>query len=288
MVAAIAGALENQGAQGVKVAAAAEQLEAVFWNMVVTAMEKTGLNGASLGVGSNIYNGIANRAVAQQLFGQVSHSLTQALTNQLAGGQTGAANSATASASSMSLAGIKRAPTMLSLGNIGGGSDCPSITTGQTPTISQATAFARAIWPCLEQSAAQLGVSPVALLSQAALETGWGAAAPGNNYFGIKATAGQPATQQATLEYTGGGMQSTTANFAAYASPADAAAHYTNLIRNLYPRAVGATSISGYAQALAQGGYATDPAYADKIISISRSPLMADVLRGIGVAESQP
>lgn len=288
MVVAIGGALENQGTRGVQVAAAAEQLEAVFWNMVVSAMEKTGLQGANLATGSDVYNGIASRAVAQQLFGSVSHSLTNAITDQLSKGQTSAVGSASGSPRAMSLSNVKRAPTMLSLGNIGGAVGCDPVAPGQVPTIGQATAFARAIWPCLKESAAALGVSPVALLSQAALETGWGTSAPGNNYFGIKAAAGQAATQRATLEYSGGTMQRTTAEFAAYASPGDAAAHYTNLIRNLYPAAVGASSISGYARALARGGYATDPAYADKIISISRSPLMADVLRGIGAAESQP
>lgn len=288
MIPAIAGASENQGTRGVQVAAAAEQLEAVFFNMVVSAMEKTGLQGASLATGADVYNGIASRAAAQQLFGSISGSLTKAITNQLSGSQNGARNVLAAASGPMSLAAVKRAPPMLSFANIAGGSGCPTVLPSQAPTITQATAFARAIWPCLEQGAAQLGVSPVALLSQAALETGWGTSAPGNNFFGIKAAAGQAATQQATLEYSGGTMQRTTANFAAYASPTDAVAHYTSLIRNLYPAAVGAASISGYAQALAQGGYATDPSYADKIVSISRSPLMADVLRGIGVAEAQP
>jgi flagellar protein FlgJ len=297
MVAAIAGISGNQGNQGVKTAAAAEQLEAVFWTMVVGAMEKTGLQGANLGTGSDIYNSIAQQALSQKLFGGLSGSLTKSIVNQLSAGTAGqrASASTTPQQTSLgtapqgiSLAGIKLAPMLLSLANIGGGTGaCPPISssTGSTPTVAQATAFARSIWPCLQQNAAQLNVSPVALLSQAALESGWGSSMPGNNIFGVKATAGQTSTQQPTAEFSNGQIQHTTASFATYASPDEAIGHYTNLIRNSYPGAVGASSIANYASALARGGYATDPSYAQKIVAISRSPLMSEVLQSLGVTE---
>src|ERR1700744_2256111 len=86
----VSGNLGNQGNQGVKMAAAAQQLEAVFFNIVVKEMEKSGLQGASLGTGSDIYNGIAQRALSSQLFGGLSGSLTKSIVKQLsanAGGQ---------------------------------------------------------------------------------------------------------------------------------------------------------------------------------------------------------
>ncbi len=53
--------------------------------------------------------------------------------------------------------------------------------------MTQATNFARAVWPQITAGGAALGVPAVAVLAQSALETGWGASAPGNNLFGIKA-----------------------------------------------------------------------------------------------------
>lgn len=295
-VAGVSGNQGNQGNQGVKMAAAAQQLEAVFFNLVVREMEKSGLQGAKLGTGSDIYNGIAGRALSQQLFGGLSGSLTKSIVKQLsanASGQQAAPGTQQTSPGTsphgISLAGAKLAPLLLSFANIAADTAAaiPSAVAGSIagPTVAQATAFARSIWPTLQQNAAQLNVSPVALLSQAALESGWGSSAPGNNIFGVKAVAGQAATQQSTLEFIDGQMQRMNANFAAYSSTDDAVSHYTHLIRNNYPDAVGAPDVSTYATALANGGYATDRGYVQKMVAVSRSPLMSEVLRSLGVTE---
>jgi flagellar protein FlgJ len=296
-VAGVSGNQGNQGSQGVKMAAAAQQLEAVFFNIVVKEMEKSGLQGANLGTGSDIYNGIAQRALSQQLFGGLSSSLTSSIVKQLsanaaAGQQAAPSTQQTSSGTAphgISLTGGKLAPLLLSFANIAAetAAAIPSAVAGSIsgPTVAQATAFARSIWPTLQQNAAQLNVSPVALLSQAALESGWGSSAPGNNIFGIKAVAGQASTQQSTLEFINGQMQRMNANFAAYSSTDDAVAHYTHLIRNNYPDAVGAPDVSSYATALANGGYATDRSYVQKMVAVSRSPLMSEVLHSLGVTE---
>ena len=295
----VSGNQGNQGNQGVKMAAAAQQLEAVFFNLVVKEMEKSGLQGANLGTGSDIYNGIAQRALSQQLFGGLSGSLTQSIVKQLSANATGqqTAPGTTsqqqpnlgAATKGISLSGAKLAPMLLSFANIAADTAAaiPSAVAGSIsgPTVAQATAFARSIWPTLQQNAAQLNVSPVALLSQAALESGWGSSAPGNNIFGVKAVAGQASTQQSTLEFINGQMQRMNANFAAYSSTDDAVAHYTHLIRNNYPDAVGAPDVSSYATALAKGGYATDQGYVQKMVAVSRSPLMSEVLQSLGVTE---
>jgi peptidoglycan hydrolase FlgJ len=297
----VSGNLGNQGNQGVKMAAAAQQLEAVFFNIVVKEMEKSGLQGASLGTGSDIYNGIAQRALSSQLFGGLSGSLTKSIVKQLsanAGGQQTATSTtppqqvSSALTHGISLAGAKLAPMLLSFANFAAdpAAAIPSaVASGvsgvSAPTIAQATAFARSIWPTLQQNAAQLNVPPVALLAQAALESGWGNSAPGNNIFGVKAVAGQTSTQQSTLEFVNGQMQRMNANFAAYSSTDDAVAHYTHLIRNNYPDAVGAPDVSTYATALSKGGYATDQGYVQKMVAVSRSPLMSEVLQSLGVTE---
>jgi flagellar protein FlgJ len=294
----VSGNQGNQGNQGVKMVAAAQQLEAVFFNLVVKEMEKSGLQGANLGTGSDIYNGIAQRALSQQVFGGLSGSLTQSIVKQLsanaAGQQAGPGTTSQqptlgAATKGISLTGAKLAPMLLTFANIAADTVAviPSAVAGSIsgPTVAQATAFARSIWPTLQQNAEQLNVSPVALLSQAALESGWGSSAPGNNIFGVKAVAGQASTQQSTLEFISGQMQRMNANFAAYSSTDDAVAHYTHLIRNNYPNAVGAPDVASYATALANGGYATDRSYVQKMVAVSRSPLMSEVLQSLGVTE---
>jgi peptidoglycan hydrolase FlgJ len=296
-IAGVSGSQGNQGNQGVKTAAAAEQLEAVFFNLVLSEMEKSGLQGAKLATGSDIYNGIAQRALSQQLFGGLSGSLTKSIVKQLsanAAGQqtmpstTSQQTSAGTGTHGISLAGAKLAPFLLSFANMAAETAAfPGISASGAlmPTVAQATAFARSIWPTLQQNAAVLNVSPVALLTQAALESGWGSSAPGNNIFGVKAIAGQASTQQPTSEFINGRMQRMTANFAAYNSTDDAVAHYTYLVRNSYPDAVGAPDVSSYATALVNGGYATDRNYIGKMVAVSRSPLMSEVLQSLGVTE---
>ena len=40
-----------------------------------------------------------------------------------------------------------------------------------------------------------------------------------------------------------------------------------------------------YETALSNGGYATDRSYVQKMVAVSRSPLMSEVLRSLGVTE---
>ncbi|HEU5443077.1 MAG TPA: rod-binding protein, partial [Steroidobacteraceae bacterium] len=81
------------------------------------------------------------------------------------------------------------------------------------PTSTQQAAFVSALWPDAQRAAQQLGVNPVTLLAQAALETNWGRSVPqdasggtSNNLFGIKAGTAWtgPAVSNSTQEYSGG------------------------------------------------------------------------------------
>ncbi|MGH7057875.1 MAG: glucosaminidase domain-containing protein, partial [Acetobacteraceae bacterium] len=97
-----------------------------------------------------------------------------------------------------------------------------------------------------------------------------------------------PETMEATTEEENGRMQPTIAAFASYSSPATAVSDYTNLIEARFSDAVGAASVPAFAASLQNEGYATDGAYAGKIVGVARSPFMADVLRALGVEESVP
>ncbi|WP_369975219.1 flagellar assembly peptidoglycan hydrolase FlgJ [Xanthomonas bundabergensis] len=155
--------------------------------------------------------------------------------------------------------------------------------------------FVAQIWTHAQKAAKELGVDARALVAQAALETGWGRrgisrgdGASSNNLFGIKATgwSGERVTT-GTHEYVDGVKQSQSADFRAYASPAESFADYVRLLKTnpRYQQALSAgTNIRGFAQGLQRAGYATDPSYAAKIAAIAGGPTIGRAVAAIGNA----
>jgi flagellar protein FlgJ len=141
--------------------------------------------------------------------------------------------------------------------------------------------FLRSMRPHAEQAAREIGVDPDALLAQAALETGWGRSVPCNaqgecsfNLFGIKAGSqwSGATVNVPTLEFEDGVAVRKVERFRAYDSPADSFRDYAALIRDSarYAKARGAgDNVEAFATALQQGGYATDPNYAQKIAAVA-------------------
>jgi flagellar protein FlgJ len=154
--------------------------------------------------------------------------------------------------------------------------------------------FLASIKPWAEETGARLGVSPDVVAAHAALESAWGqqpvrsGAASSNNLFGIKAGGNwQGAVAAAsTTEYEHGAMLRKTERFRAYPDTASAFRDYANLLTS-NPRYQAALNTGNdaraFASGLAQGGYATDPNYADKL-----SKLAAQLQRGGGMASLSP
>lgn len=158
--------------------------------------------------------------------------------------------------------------------------------------------FVRMMWPHAQRAGDALGVDPSALVAQAALETGWGRAVPTHgsgsssfNLFGIKAgSSWEGATANVpTLEFEDGVAVRKVERFRAYSSPADSFNDYARLIGTnpRYENARGAGGdVASFASALQDGGYATDPNYAQKIVAVagevralSNEPTSADSLK---------
>jgi peptidoglycan hydrolase FlgJ len=144
------------------------------------------------------------------------------------------------------------------------------------------------------------GIPASFMVSQAALETGWGRkeikhsdGTPSHNLFGIKATGGWkgPVAEVMTTEYVDGKAQRVMAKFRAYGSYAESFADYAKLMKDS-PRYAGvvngvnksraaqettptrvADNGSAFAQGLQRAGYATDPAYADKLSRVINTTL---------------
>jgi flagellar protein FlgJ len=140
--------------------------------------------------------------------------------------------------------------------------------------------FISKLKPYAEKAAAALGIEPQALLAQAALETGWGKSQmkmadgkPSFNLFGIKADSRWNGKQAnvSTLEFRDGIAKKERASFRAYDSYEDSFNDYANFIfeNRRYQKAMKNTeNPAAYFNELQQAGYATDPKYAEKIMSI--------------------
>lgn len=145
-----------------------------------------------------------------------------------------------------------------------------------------ASRFVREHQAAAEAVEAASGIPSEFMLAQAAHETGWGRhpirnadGSPSHNLFGIKAGASWngPTTDVVTTEVYNGEARKVVQRFRAYASPAESFADYARLIQTSprYAEAAAAASqqnASAFAQGLQRAGYATDPAYADKLTRV--------------------
>lgn len=137
------------------------------------------------------------------------------------------------------------------------------------------------------EAEAATGIPATFMVAQAAHETGWGRkeirhadGTPAFNLFGIKAGAGWrgPVAEVTTTEYVAGTPRKTVEKFRAYGSYAESFADYARLMKDS-PRYSGVVArvsalaaahkeseaAAGFANGLQRAGYATDPAYADKL-----------------------
>ena len=110
------------------------------------------------------------------------------------------------------------------------------------------------------------------LISQAALESGWGSHVKDNAYFGIKAhnTAGTT-TAFKTTEFVNGKKVSITDSFRSYKNFKESAEDYGKFLTTnpRYKSAfIHSNDPSKFAEAIHAAGYATDPLYSKKLKSI--------------------
>jgi flagellar protein FlgJ len=151
--------------------------------------------------------------------------------------------------------------------------------------LSNSERFVRKHSEAARAAESATGIPAHNILGQAALESGWGKheikmkdGTPSHNLFGIKATAdwkGKTA-EVTTTEYIGGVARKVTAKFRAYDSYTEAFTDHAKLLSKSprYSQTVAqADNVRGYAKGLQKAGYATDPAYADKLTKVINTTL---------------
>ncbi|MCI3944767.1 Flagellar rod assembly protein/muramidase FlgJ [Pseudomonas syringae] len=148
--------------------------------------------------------------------------------------------------------------------------------------FSNADQFVETMLPLAKEAAARIGVDPVMLVAQAALETGWGKSimrqqdgSSSHNLFGIKAAGSWKGAEARaiTSEFRDGKMVKETADFRSYDSYADSFHDLVSLLQNnnRYKEVVNsADKPEQFVKELQKAGYATDPDYASKISQIAK------------------
>jgi peptidoglycan hydrolase FlgJ len=147
---------------------------------------------------------------------------------------------------------------------------------------AQASAFVDALASPAQAASEVTGIPARYILGQAALESGWGRreirgndGARSYNVFNIKAGhgwTGRTVTAM-TTEYVNGVAHRVPAQFRAYGSYAEAMTDYASFLKSnpRYASVLGAShDDAGFAQGMQQAGYATDPHYARKLLSVIR------------------
>ena len=290
--------------------AAAQQFESLFIDMMLKSAEAANFKDPLFGSSQQrLYQDLYDQQLSTQMskthtFG-LAEMLVQQLRRQWAGGGTagsssesgaGASSGARVGASSGTRAGAFAGSGTGASGTAVHGGESKATAGSATPVTagtpataagttgvgaSQRTAFARSLWPDAERAARQLGVSPVSLIAQAALETDWGRSMPrtaggasSNNLFGIKASGAWSGSsaRSGTLEYVNGTATATQAQFRAYGSCSQCFQDYTALLSGdpRFAAALGTgNDVGAFASALQRAGYATDPNYARKLTAVA-------------------
>ncbi len=279
---------------------AARQFESLFTSMVLKSMQQANFKDPLFGSDqADLYQEMYDDQLAGVMSKGKGLGLADMLVQQLRRQGAGTADSSDASKSvtggttSGAGSGATGTATSSVTGTTGSSTGTGSTTASTSstaaagaseascPTSAQQAAFARTLWPDAQQAARQLGVNPVTLLAQAALETNWGRSVPqsaaggtSNNLFGIKAGSAWsgPAVSNSTQEYSGGAATAVNAQFRSYDSTSECFQDYVNLLKSnpRYAAALGSGSdVQAFGSALQQGGYATDPAYASKLTAVA-------------------
>ncbi|NIY48688.1 flagellar assembly peptidoglycan hydrolase FlgJ [Cedecea colo] len=270
-------AKEDPG-QGLK--AAAKQMEGLFVQMMLKSMrDATFKDGLFNSQQSEMFTSMYDQQLAQNIAEQGNLGLAEVLVKQMSGeGQSATGATSTAHTPlSLNNASFKRIPQRLNTEDIT--SHEKARTVDEAGSGGKSSDFiARMLAPAMN-AAKKSGVPHQLIIAQAALESGWGnqeiltkEGRPSYNLFAIKATDGWKGetTEITTTEYIHGVPQKVRAAFRVYGSYSEALADYAALLTHnpRYQDVTRAASPEHAARALQRGGYATDPQYANKLISI--------------------
>ena len=263
-------ALRTRAASDPKAAirAAAKQFEALFMQQLMKSMRESSMSSGMLdNAGSQMSTEMLDTQYANKMSG-LPGGLGDVIARQLERQITGLAPNAALPAASAANAPVGSFSSV----------DAASVKPSQEEFLRMHDASARA-------ASEQTGIPAAFMVAQAAHESGWGKreirnadGSSSHNLFGIKAGAGWkgPVAQVMTTEVIDGQPRKVLANFRAYKSYDESFRDYARMMKDsprYAPVVASAASAQGFAQGLQRAGYATDPAYADKLTRVINTTL---------------
>ena len=253
---------------------AAKQFEALFMQELMKSMRKATLSSGMLdNAGTQMGTDMLDDQFALKMSG-LPGGLSAVIARQLERQTVGA----TAPITAVPAAAAAGAPS------------AAARTQGSASVGERQVSFVQTHSSAARAAEAHTGIPAGFMLAQAAHESGWGQreirnadGSPSFNLFGIKAGGNWkgPVSEITTTEYVAGEPRKITAKFRAYASHEASFRDYAQMMKDS-PRyaavVAGAASpqggsAEGFAKGLQRAGYATDPAYADKLTRVINTTL---------------
>jgi peptidoglycan hydrolase FlgJ len=254
------------------ISAVAQQVEAMFLQMMLKSMRDASSSNNPDSNEMSMYQDMFDKQVALTISKHQDLGIGAMLKRQLSGAAKAAAPAAPTAPAAPAATATPKPPAAAA---------ATAATSGASPTTAPSPVeFVNQVMPMIRRAASALGLNPLGLVAQAALETGWGQrmahtadGTPSFNLFGIKAGdtwAGKRATAD-TVEFSNGVATPRRTAFRAYGSIEESVNDFAALLKNSprYREAMAAgNDPQAYVDSIGKSGYATDPDYANKLNQI--------------------
>ncbi len=258
----------------------AKQFESLFLNMMLQSMrnannvfkEDSMINSDTI----NFYEGMFDNQLSLNLSGDDGIGLAKVIVQQLKGREISGAESNLDKISMNS-----HVPGQLMQSD--------NFVEKSTSSFAQPKDFVKNIFPYIKKHAEYHQLDAKILMAQAALETGWGESIisgsnekNSHNLFNIKGHNGWHGemVKKNVLEYKAEEKYYSKESFKSYDSYEESIKDYIDMIKNnpRYSYALQNTNNPrAYITSLQEAGYATDPKYADKVMSVYNSQFLSDL-----------
>jgi flagellar protein FlgJ len=266
----------------------AKQFESIFMQMMLKSMRQANdvlssdspFNTQS----TKFYRDMHDQQMALELSSNGSLGLSEMIVRQLGGGED------YTPASLVRSNGNLDSPRQISMSNLVEINEKESMSKTRHPQADKTMPgasefktpeqFVKTLVPYAQKVEQALGVPKEVFIAQSALETGWGQKIirkqngdSSHNLFNIKADkrwAGEHASKE-TLEFEQGAMVRKKEPFRVYDSISESISDYINFLSSSdrYQGLINKNlNMDQFLQGLQQSGYATDPNYANKIVSV--------------------
>ncbi|MGL9719626.1 flagellar assembly peptidoglycan hydrolase FlgJ [Symbiopectobacterium sp.] len=274
---------DPQSKEGIR--AVARQMEGIFVQLMMKSMRSASIEDGLLNNDqTRLYTSMYDQQVGQQIASGKGLGLADVMVKQLTATQNVGSPSSTTAEESVPAVPLRFDGTLLRTMPTAEVEQMvrkalPKLPSSGSALPLSSSNFVSQLAVPAQIASQQSGIPHHLIMAQAALESGWGQreiptadGRPSHNLFGIKAGSNWdgPVTEITTTEYEDGVAKKVKASFRVYDSYMDALGDYVKLLTNnpRYSNVAAAGSAEQAAHALQRAGYATDPQYAQKLITM--------------------